>query len=208
MIQQVNLYRHFAKKKQATPAFNQYLYGLIFATLLLVGFSFYLWVSLKSSQTDLQLAKQNLQNIEKQINLLQQQYPKQTINSRITQEIAEQQKILTSLSQVIHLLNDKDSDQLQGFSRYFSALARQSIVDVWLSKIYINADMQSLLLKGSTFYPGKVPVFLKNLQLEATFKGKSFENLIMLQAEKNPSQLNFTISTVSVSEESKTETKK
>jgi len=208
VIQQVNLYHHFAKQKQAAPVFHQYLYGLIFATLLLIGFSLYLWVSLKSNQTDLQLAKQNLQNVEKQINLLQQQYPKQTIDSRITQEIAEQQKILSSLSQVIHLLNDKDSDQSQGFSRYFSALARQSIADVWLSNIHINAGTQSLLLKGSTFYSGKVPVFLKNLQLEATFQGKSFENLIMLQAEKNLSQLNFTISTVSISEESEAETNK
>jgi len=102
---------------------------------------------------------------------------------------------LGDLSQVIHLLSNKKSDQTQGFSRYFSALARQSIADVWLSGIHINADQQSIVLKGSTFYPGKTPVFLQNLQNEAVFKGKSFAKLEMIQAEKNNSQINFTIST-------------
>ena len=51
------------------------------------------------------------------------------------------------------------------------------------------------MLKGSTFYPGKIPLFLQNLQNETVFNGKSFAKLAMAQAEKNNSQINFTIST-------------
>ena len=51
------------------------------------------------------------------------------------------------------------------------------------------------MLKGSTFYPGKTPLFLQNLQNETVFNGKSFAKLAMMQAEKNDIQINFTIST-------------
>jgi hypothetical protein len=195
MIQQVNLYRHLGEQKQAKPALNSYLYGSALFILILLGLSIYSYINMKQTKNSLQQARLDIQNTETQVTTLHAQYPKQQLNTGITQKISLKQKILGDLSQIIHLLSNKESDQTQGFSRYFSALARQSIADVWLSGIHINADQQNLVLKGSTFYPGKTPLFLQNLQNEAVFKGKSFAKLEMMQAEKNDSQINFTIST-------------
>lgn len=195
MIQQVNLYQNLFDKKQAKPTTNKYLYGLALVILLLIAFSIYLFVDMKDTKNSLQEAKLKLQDTELQINELRMKYPAQQIDEQIIQEISQLQNVLTSLSAVLHLLTDEDSDQTQGFSRYFSAFSRQSIADVWLSNINIDAGKQSLTLQGSTFYPGKTPMFLQNLQHEPIFQGKSFAKLVMSQAEKNKSRIDFTIST-------------
>ncbi len=195
MIQQVNLYKNLFDKKQAKPTTNKYLYGLALVILLLIAFSIYLFLDMKDTKNSLQEAKLKLQDTELQINELRMKYPAQRIDEQIIQEISQLQNVLTSLSVVLHLLTDEDSDQTQGFSRYFSAFSRQSIADVWLSNINIDAEKQSLTLQGSTFYPGKTPMFLQNLQHEPIFQGKSFAKLVMSQAEKNKSRIDFTIST-------------
>jgi len=195
MIQQVNLYHHLFEQKQEKPAFNRYLIGLALFFLLLAGFSIYLLVDAKQTKTNLELAQLTLQDAEMRIEDLRTQYPEQPVDSQITHEIIRLENILTNLSSVLHLLTDKESDQTQGFSHYFSALARQSIAEVWLSNIYVDAEKHNLILKGSTFHPQKTPAFLQNLQQEPIFHGKSFAKLIMSRSEKNASQIDFTIST-------------
>ena len=195
MMQQVNLYRHLDGQTQDKSALNSYLYGSALFVVLLLGMSIYSFIEMKQTKNNLQQAKSDIQKTETLITTLQAKYPKQQLDTNITQNISLQQKILGSLSQVVHLLSNNRSDQTLGFSRYFSALARQSITDVWLSGIHINAEQQTLVLKGSTFYPGKIPLFLQNLQNETVFNGKSFAKLAMMQAEKNDTQINFTINT-------------
>ena len=195
MIQQVNLYHHLFEQKKEKPTHNRYLIGLALFLLLLAGFSIYLFVDIKQTKTNLEQAQLNLQDTEMQIEDLRTQYPEQPVDSQITHEITRLENILTNLASVLHLLTDKESDQTQGFSHYFSALGRQSITEVWLSNIHIDAEKQNLTLKGSTFYPEKTPVFLQNLQQEPIFQGKSFAKLIMSRSEKNASQVDFIIST-------------
>jgi len=193
MIQQVNLYQEILRQNQSRPL-NVYLLGLMVIILLLIGMSVYITLDLNNTKNNLQQAKQQLREAETRIQLIQVQYPAQQINTLLTQEISHSQNILVSLSQVIHLLTDKKSDHTQGFSRYFSALARQSISDVWLTTIYINGQTNNLQLQGSTYIPEKVPVFIQKLHNEPVFQGKHFKKLIMRQAEEPENQLDFTVS--------------
>ena len=193
MIQQVNLYQEILQQNQSRRI-NAYLLGLIVIILLLTGMSIYITLDLNNTKNSLQQAKQQLREAETRIQLLQVQYPVQQINTLLTQEISHSQNILASLSQVIHLLTDKKSDQTQGFSRYFSALARHSISDVWLTTIYINGQTNNLQLQGSTYIAEKIPVFIQKLHNESVFQGKHFKKLIMSQAEEAENQIDFTVS--------------
>jgi hypothetical protein len=193
MIQQVNLYQEIFQSR-SRPVINPYILGLTVVLLVLIGISVYITVNLNSTKYSLQQAKQQLRKAETHVQLLQVQYPKQQINTLLTQEISRSQNVLASLSQVIHLLTDKKSDQTQGFSRYFSALARQSIPDVWLRTIYINAQTNNLELQGSTYTAEKIPVFIQKLQNESVFQGKHFEKLIITQSKESENQIDFTVS--------------
>jgi len=193
MRQQVNLYQEILQSR-SRPVINPYILGLTVITLVLIGISVYITVDLNNTKNSLQQAKQQLKKAETRVQLLQAQYPKQQINTLLTQEISRSQNILASLSRVIHLLTDNESDQAQGFSRYFSALARQSIPDVWLRTIYINAQTNNLELQGSTYTAEKIPVFIQKLHNESVFQGKHFEKLIITQSKESENQIDFTVS--------------
>ena len=194
MIQQVNLYQEILQQNSIRPVINRYIIGSTVVILLLIGMSIYSAINLNNTKNSLQQTKQRLIEAETRVQLLQVQYPKRQMNTLLTQEISRSQNILASLSRVIHLLTDKKSDQTQGFSRYFSALARQSIPDVWLTTIYINAQTNNLQLQGSTYIAEKTPVFIQKLHNESVFQGKHFEKLVMNQVEEPENQIDFTVS--------------
>lgn len=196
MIQQINLYQDILKQGQTKPLVNAYVYGLIAMIILMIGYSIYLFTDLNNAKNNIQIARQQLTEAESKVQILRIQHPKKQINKLLTQEISSSQNILNSLSQVIHLLTDKTSDQTQGFSRYFSALARQSTANLWLTNITINAQQQTIDLHGSTYQAEKTALFLQKLPHEAVFQGRSFAKLSMIQSEENDNQINFIISTI------------
>lgn len=196
MIQQINLYQEILKQQQDKPGINRSGLALIAAMVLLLVFSLYLLFDLYATKNSLQQARRQLSEAETRVQLLKIQFPEQQINKLLSQEISRSQNTLNNLSKVIYLLTDKKSDQTQGFSRYFSALSRQSIADVWLSNIYINGKKHTLKLQGSTFNPEKVPVFIQKLHNEPVFQGRNFAELSMTQAEKTENQIDFSVSTM------------
>lgn len=203
MIQQVNLYQDALKKQHPRSAINTFIAGLVALALLLIGFSLYLALDLNDTEKDLLAAKQQLNEAETRVQLAQIQYPTQQVNTLLKQQVSRSQVTFNSLFQVINLLTDTKSDQTQGFSRYFSALARQSIPEVWLSNINIDRQQQSLELQGSSYFAEKIPLLLQKLQYEPVFQGKKFVKLSISQAEESGKQIDFMVSTVTELEKDK-----
>ncbi len=196
MIQQVNLYKDSLKPRQSNLlSINSYIYGLIVVIILLSAYSGFLFSELETTKSNIQLTKQQLAEAESKIQLLSIQHPKQQINKLLPTEISHSQNKLKHLTQVINQLTDNTSDMTQGFSRYFIALARQSIPQVWITAISINGDQQTIDIKGSTYQAKNTAVFLQKLQHEAIFQGRSFAKLIITQSDESNNQLNFTINT-------------
>ncbi|MCK4841775.1 MAG: hypothetical protein KAT04_07805 [Methylococcales bacterium] len=195
MIQQVNLYQDSLKQSKTRPVIVYYIYGLTALFSLLISFSFFLNSNIKNTKADIISIKHKLRNAKTHVQLLQVQYPRQQINKLLTQKITQSQEMRTSLANIISLLTDKESDQTQGFSRYFSAFSRQNIPELWLNNIIINTQEKSLHLFGSTYYPEKVPMLLQKLHREPIFQGKIFIKLLMNKAEKSDKQIDFVIST-------------
>jgi len=196
MIQQVNLYKGSLKPSQTKLASNTYLFSLIGMLILLAAYSVFLLLELNNTKSDIEQAKQQLILAESRVQALKTEHPKQEINKLLSQEVSRSQQIFNSFSQVVGLLSDEKSDQTQGFSRYFSALARQSIADVWLTNIAIHAQDHTINLTGSTYQAEKIAVFLQKLHHEPSFQGRSFAKLIISQAEEVENQIDFAINTV------------
>jgi len=196
MIQQVNLYKDTLKQRQSrTHPINTYFYGLIAVIFLLIAYSSFLFSGLNTTKNNIQLTKEQLTDIESKILLLSIQHPKQQLNKLLPKEITHSQNKLNNLTQVISQLTDKTSDMTQGFSRYFIALARQSIPQIWLTRININGDQHTIDIKGSTYQAKNTAIFLQKLQNERVFQGRSFAKLLITQSDRSNNQLNFIINT-------------
>jgi uncharacterized membrane-anchored protein YhcB (DUF1043 family) len=193
MIQQINLYQE-TEASHSHLILNPYLLagGAIFAGLLVTAFL--TRQSLGELQAQRQQLQQQLQTATAEVLMLQAQLPNQQSNSLLEQQLQQSQSVFQSLSNVVEMLADDQSDQTQGFSRYFMALANQSDSKVWLSKIEINAINDSLSLQGSTFQAELIPVLLQRLQQTEAFKGRHFSQMQIRQAKDSAEQVDFSVS--------------
>jgi len=197
MKQQINLFQTDLIAGRQQPAILNYLYGLIALVVILAIFSVTLLFDIDNTQAEISSTRQELQQAQIKVQLLQVQHPKKQINTLLTNKIKQSQDMQNSLEHIIHLLTDKTSDQTQGFSRYLSAFARQTLPNLWLSNIVIDAQTKNLRFSGSTYSPQNLPVLLQKLQGEAVFQGKVFVKLQMKQSEEEglSNKTDFIIST-------------
>lgn len=73
---------------------------------------------------------------------------------------------------------------LEGFSPYLSALARQTLNGVWLTGIEIDGRSGDLVLKGRVLDGDLVPAYLRRLDQEPLFKGRSVTELRLASKEE------------------------
>lgn len=194
MIQQVNLYKDVIKQ-QKKANISPYWLGLMAAVFLFLGFSAYLIWDLNDIEHQIQEQTKILAAKQELTDRLSAQIPKQELDNQLVAEIAQQQNMLTELRQAMQLLSGRLTDKSTGFSSYFVALGNQSIPEIWLKSLYFNGQQQIINIEGSTFTPEKVPYFLQQLQKEPIFNGHTFAKLVMQQAETNPEQMDFNLST-------------
>jgi len=195
MKQQVNLFQADLIAGRQQPAILNYLYGLIVLVVILTIFSITLLFDIDSNQAEISSTRQKLQQAQIKVQLLQVRYPRKQINTLLANKIKQSQDMQTSLKRIIRLLTDKTSDQTQGFSRYLSAFARQTLPNLWLTNIVVDAQTKNLRFSGSTYTPQNLPTLLQKLQSETIFHGKVFVKLQMKQAEGPSNKTDFIIST-------------
>lgn len=194
MIQQVNLYQD-SRRLNKSHGLYYHLLAISSVFLFLIVYSSLTAWNTYQLKNAVQLKKSNLGQTEDRLKLLQIQHPKPQINSLLVAEVSRSQNRLNSLTQIVQLLTANESDQIQGFSKYFHALASQPSNDVWLEEIGINNNVQDVSLKGSTFKPEQIALFLQQLQEQPAFHGKTFARLAIEKSESRPSQVDFTLST-------------
>lgn len=194
VIQQVNLYPQV--EQNASPPLWRNGYGLM---LLLVvaglGVTSYLdWQSLQALQRDRLVLQQQLQTVTAEVLQLQAQAPSQQTHALIDQEIQQSQRVLQSLSHIVELLADDQSDQTQGVSHYFSALMDEVDSDVWLRRIKIDTLSNAISLYGSSFKPEAIPLLLQRLQSTQAFKPRHFARMQITESAETPGQIDFVVS--------------
>ena len=74
-----------------------------------------------------------------------------------------------------------------GFSRYLSALARQSMPNVWLTGATVAGDEASLLINGRALHADLVPAYIRALNKEEVMRGRRVSELRMTAREQQAS---------------------
>ena len=202
MIQQVNLYQGGAR--DSFPLKNIYFLSLLAACLLLIAISGLNEYQLQQKQTQHQQLALELQNKTTHLQQLQAKFPKQAVDNSLSEQLQTSQQLYQSLSQIVELLSDDQSDQAKGYSQFFTALAEHTNRDVWLTRINIDSTTQDIRLHGSTFKSDQIPALLLSLQASKAFKGRHFARLTIQENPDNAALTDFNVSS-SLKPNSKTE---
>lgn len=88
----------------------------------------------------------------------------------------------------------------EGFSPYLEGLARQSLEDLWLTRIRVNLMRDRLGLVGRTRDGQAIPDYLQRLKEEAVFEGRRFARFSIDRSEKGAA-LNFEVASTRDSED-------
>jgi len=114
---------------------------------------------------------------------------------------------IASREQVMNTLSAGTIGDMEGFSGYLEAFARQSFSGLWLTGLKVASAGQDVVLEGRATRPDLVPGYLKRLNREEIMQGHSFAELEMRRpasdgADKGraqPKYVEFRLSTLSAS---------
>lgn len=193
MIQQINLYQ-LGSRQSITLWRNPYLLTLLGVVLYLVVVGGISSEQLADSQAKLKALQNEQTQLQSRLQTLQSQFPDQQSDALLNQEIQHTQTVQHSLSRILGLLADDQTDQTRGFSGYLTALATQSDSKAWLTGIQIDGTSSSIRLQGSTFKPENIALLLQRLQHTDAFKNRQFAKLSIQQSASVSEQVDFDVS--------------
>ena len=181
MSQQINLFNPvFLKQKKifSSVAMAQALGVLLVGSLALVAYGMHQVDTLEKEAlvVDAQLvqkqARQEMVNAE---------FAPRSPSAALQAEIAEAEGQLRALQRVSGVLERGELGDTAGFSRYYTALARQNMSGLWLTGVSVaGADIG---IRGRAMEGSMVPGYITRLTREPALQGKSFASLDIAQGE-------------------------
>jgi Tfp pilus assembly protein PilN len=173
--QQVNLYSPiFRRQEKKFSAFAMLqASGLILAGIvLLAGLNFWQVMALRSG---LKSAEQRQTAALKQFEDARRQFTPRVGDPKLEDEVAKLEAILAVSGPGQAILRRDVFGESRGYSTYFTALARQSVSDLWLTGIDITGAGQTIQLSGRARVPERVPQYLQKLSSEKVLSGAEFK---------------------------------
>lgn len=103
--------------------------------------------------------------------------------------LEEQLRVRRGLLEGIH-----GGGNVEGFSPYLAALARQTMHGVWLTGVQIGSGSGELVLKGRVLDSELVAAFIQRLNREPLFKGRAVRELrVAARAEAGQRYVEFSL---------------
>lgn len=179
MMQQINLYQVEEEQEEVLLSFKQIMkmaggFGII---LLLVS-AFMTYASLKQD-SELESLKSQQKAIKKGIATIKQAVPKDETREKLKEKIARLEKDKLLKQEMFNTLSRLQNNKSYGYSRFMVALSKYSMPGVWFTKINVFGDGASVSLEGKTENNDLIPMVLKRLSNDDSFKGKKFESFNM-----------------------------
>lgn len=180
----------------ALPAVKMVQY-LGLAVVLLLAVSAALYYPVPELENEVQQLQGRLDAKKKELEETKRKYPKQVKSKALEAQLAA---LREQNHNKIRLLNYLKSDTLkdaQAFSHVFQDLNQFDHHQVWLTRIDVLSEGQSMRLTGLVSQPDVLPGYINGLKKANSFRGRSF-NLFNLERDRdNKNYLHFILSTES-----------
>lgn len=157
------------------------LLGVLQATgvvlVLLLGVAAYASYRADLRQEELRLLDAEVKSQRLRADALLAQLQGRKPDAALVAALTRARASLDTRQQLVQLFNAGGLAASSGFAEDFRALARQSLDGVWLTGFQIGAD--DLLIRGRLFDQSLLPVYVRRIEAEPVFKGRSFAALEM-----------------------------
>jgi type II secretory pathway pseudopilin PulG len=199
--QQVNLYQPLFRKQEkkfSATAMLQSIGVILVAIVLLIAWTQWQVTVLKGER---ERADQQLVAAAKRLEEVARQFGGGAQGETVEDEVARLEQQLATKQQIRGVLGQGLFGNTQGFSDYFTALARQHLPGLWLTGFEIVGAAEQLTLQGRSASGEAVPRYVQKLAAESRLAGIEFR---VFQIERPTTEgkpaaayLNFTLKTAS-----------
>jgi hypothetical protein len=175
--QQINLFNPIFRKQKkyfSSVAMAQALAIICVACGLLALDAAYRMQALakQASATETLLAAR-----EQRLTEVKVQFAPRPKSATLAAETLAAQQELTMLQTASATVQRGGFGDTHGFSRYFSAFARQSIDGLWLTELRLSSGGAAIGIQGNALQAPLVPQYMARLANEPVMKGKAFATL-------------------------------
>jgi hypothetical protein len=126
------------------------------------------------AETDQQVTLQREQLVK-----FAKDFSAQGASRTLTEDLAHAEQRLQQRQGLLGDLKSGVGGNVEGFSRYLGALARQTTPGVWLTGLEIGAKESDLVIKGRALESRMVPAYIRALNREAPMAGRPIGELRM-----------------------------
>jgi type IV pilus assembly PilN-like protein len=177
MSQQINLFEaRFRRQKPHFSALTMALAVLAFAVLALLIRELYAYQN-RSLEATLAQTEQRVAQLRDQVFRLGREFGDQGRSTALVDEVARLEEQLRVRRSLLDGIQGGASRNVEGFSPYLAALARQSMQGVWLTGVEIGSGSDNLVLKGRVLESELLPVYIQRLNREPLFNGRTVREL-------------------------------
>lgn len=177
MSQQINLFDP-ALQRQYDPWTSQNLLRILLAILAVsaVLSAAATWRNLEQDRAILTLAPE-LESARQEVKQLNEQLGNRKPDARLEAELNNARLRLDARSEVLEILRKGLAPEATTQADWLRGMARQVPTGLWLTAFSVNTDTEHLEIRGRTLDPALIPEYVRRLNAEKAFKGRTFAAL-------------------------------
>lgn len=185
MTQQINLYDPaLLRKRELVSALNLALAAAVLAVFIGA------WAVLARAQQATLAAEQQalapqVKSVQDQMAALARQVASMKPDPRIEAELASARALLSLRGEVLAVLEKSIGGGAISFAEYLRALARQTVGGLWLTGFSV-AESGGMEIRGRMSDPARLPEYIRRLNAEKAFQGRSFAALRVSPGQAAP----------------------
>ena len=130
-------------------------------------------------------AEAQLKQLREQLVALGQTTQK-TRNKALEDQVARAELMLKSRQEFFGRLQSGEFGNRDGYAKFLTALARQRLEGVWLTRIEVSGPGSDFAIEGRTIRADLLPGFIKMLRNEEALRGKPIGTLALREREIDP----------------------
>lgn len=174
MNQNVNLYHPIFRKQAKKFSARTMLQAagiVLSATVAIYAFNLSQVTSLRS---ELAQAQQQSETAAQRLTEVTQKFSGHIVATGIGDEIVRLEQEISARSRLQRLMQEGSLGNDQGYSEFFIAFARQHVPGMWITRLDIRGQGESMTVEGRSSVPDLVPRYVRKLSQEPRLAGTQF----------------------------------
>lgn len=153
--------------------------ALVAGALLLVLFAWGFWARSDTRRLEAEAAAlaDQVSALQKQTVALGAELAGRKPDPKLEEDLVAMRALLGNHQEILAMLDRGLGAQTGGYAEYLRGLARQTPGGLWLTGFAVSAGGSAMEIRGRTLEPSLLPEYIRRLNTERAFQGRSFAEL-------------------------------